>query len=427
MTGPALARSAGSVAAAQSGERGVEQAPEQYKLTPEKRQQALAYSRERYVLYFVGVGFALGIYFLLWRSGLAQWFRNIAQRASGRHFLQCLIFVPIFCAVAALLELPLDYYSGFVLEHRFGLSTQGFASWLFDWGKNFALSTAMMVFLIWILYAIIRRSPQHWWFYFWLVTIPVTLGIILLQPLVVDPLFFKFTPLENSRPELVEEIEQMLGRAELQIPSTRIFEMNASSKTNAIDAYVTGLGASKRVVIWDTTLEKMSPDEILLVVGHETGHYALEHIPKEFALIQMVALVFIVAGFIAVTRMIRRWGPRTGLEGAGDLASLPLMFLILTAMYFLSSPAICAISRYYEHQADQYGLEVSYGVVKDPNAAEARALQVLGEGDLADPAPSPFIKFWLYSHPPLSERIQFALSYKPWAEGKPLELVRPGR
>jgi STE24 endopeptidase len=282
-----------------------------------------------------------------------------------------------------------------------------------------------MVFLIWVLYLIIRRSPRRWWFYFWLFTIPVTLGVILLQPLVIDPLFFKFTPLEGSRPELTTRIEAMLDRAGLAIPRDRIFEMNASSKTKTVNAYVTGIGASKRLVIWDNTLEKLTPDETLLVVGHETGHYVLEHIPKEFVLIELVSLIFIYLGFVAVRKLAAHWGERTLLEGVGDLASLPLLFLVLTAITFLASPAICAISRHYEHQADQYALEIAHGVVPDPSTADARSFQVLGEEDLSDPDPNPFIKFWLYTHPPLEERIRFALDYKPWAEGKPLELVHP--
>jgi STE24 endopeptidase len=396
-----------------------------YSLSPQVREKAIRYSRTRYFLYFAGVALSLGIYLLLWLGKLGVRFRNWARRVSSRHFIQTLIFVPLFLAVASLLEFPLDYYSSFVVEHRFSLSTETFLAWLTDWGKGFAINTAFMVFLIWVLYLIIRRSPRRWWFYFWLFTIPVTLGVILLQPLVIDPLFFKFTPLEGSRPELTTRIEAMLDRAGLAIPRDRIFEMNASSKTKTVNAYVTGIGASKRLVIWDNTLEKLTPDETLLVVGHETGHYVLEHIPKEFVLIELVSLIFIYLGFVAVRKLAAHWGERTLLEGVGDLASLPLLFLVLTAITFLASPAICAISRHYEHQADQYALEIAHGVVPDPSTADARSFQVLGEEDLSDPDPNPFIKFWLYTHPPLEERIRFALDYKPWAEGKPLELVHP--
>jgi len=201
--------------------------------------------------------------------------------------------------------------------------------------------------------------------------------------------------------------------------------MDASTKTKAVDAYVSGLGASKRVVVWDTTLRKMNPDETLLVLGHETGHYVLHHIPKEIALNEMIFLVLFFLGFVAVNRIVERWGGATGVEGVGDLASLPVVLMVLTVLVFLASPLINGISRHYEHQADQFGLEVAYGVVADPNAAEVRALEVLGEEDLADPDPSAFIKFWIYDHPPLEERMQFAETYKPWAEGKPLEFLHP--
>jgi len=399
--------------------------PAQYTLTPEKRQKAIAYSRLRYILYFAGTALSLGIYLLLWRGKIAVAFRNWARCRSARHFVQCLIYVPLFLAAASLLMLPLDYYSGFVLEHRFGLSTQGFASWLGDWGKNFLINAVLGIVLAWIFYGVVRRSPRRWWFYFWLATIPLVLAVLLLEPYVVEPLFFDFTPLQKTQPELAGRIEQMLTRAGLEIPPSRIFEMNASSKTKTVNAYVSGIGASKRVVVWDNTLRKMDADETLLVLGHETGHYVLHHIPKGFAVGEVVFLGLFYLGFVAVRRLVERVGPRTGLEGIGDLASLPLVLLVLSVLVFFASPLLNGVSRYLEHQADQFGLEVAYGVVPDPNAADIRAFQVLGEEDLADPDPDPFIKFWLYDHPPLDERIRFAATYKPWAEGKPLELVHP--
>jgi Zn-dependent protease with chaperone function len=415
---------ASSQSQASRASRAEKKPPEGYSLSPELRQKAVAYSHTQYALYFLGVAWSFALYFFLWRKKVGVIFREWAGRVSSGHFIQSLIFVPLFLGVVSLAEFPLDYYSGFTVEHRFGLSTETFAAWLGDWGKSFAIWVVFMVFLIWILYLIIRRSPRRWWFYFWLVTLPVALGVIFLQPLIIDPLFFKFTPLEKSQPELTSRIEQMFDRAGLHIPRSHIYEMNASSKTKTVNAYVTGIGASKRLVIWDTTLKKLTPDETLLVVGHETGHYVLEHIPKMFCLIELVALGLIFAGFVAVERLVGRFGASTKLEGVGDLASLPLLFLVLTVVTFLASPAVCAISRHYEHQADQYSLEVSYGIVPDPNGVEARSFQILGEEDLADPDPSAFIKFWLYTHPPLDERIRFAMSYKPWAEGKPLEFVR---
>ncbi len=397
----------------------------QYTLTPEKRAQAIAYSRARYVLYFVGFALSILIYFFFWRARIAEHFRDWARRASRSHFVQSLIFAPLFLVAASALNFPVDWYSDFVLERRFGLSTQGFGSWLGDWGKSVAIGVVMGVFLVWVFYAVVRRSPRRWWLHFWLSSIPIVILVTLAEPYVVEPLFFKFTPLEATEPALANRIEAMLKHSGLSIPRSRIFEMDASTKTITLNAYVSGLGVSKRVVVWDTTLEKMTPDETLMVLGHELGHYVLHHIPKQIALDELIFLALSYFGFVAVNRIVERSGARTGIESVGDLASLPVVMLVLTIMVFLGSPAINGISRHYEHQADQFGLEVAYGVVPNPNAAEVRSLQVLGEVDLADPDPNPLIKFWLYTHPPLDERIRFAATYKPWAQGKPLELVRP--
>jgi STE24 endopeptidase len=390
--------------------------------SPERRAKAIAYSHTRYKLYFLGILLSLGIYYFTWRAGIALYFRKWADKVSRRLILQCAIFVPLIGAVFALLNLPLDFYSGYILPHQFGLSTQSLASWLSDWGKGLALGAVMGTNVAWVFYSVVRAS-RRWWFYFWLASIPLVLCFILAGPEIIDPLFNHFTPLQKSQPVLTARIESMLSQAGLEIPPSRIFEMDASSRTKELNAYVSGIGASKRVVIWDTTLKRMDPDQILLVVGHEAGHYVLLHISKEFALDEAVALVFFLAGFYAVIGLVRRTGPRFGVTEVSDLAALPLVLIVFTLMGFFANPIVNGISRHYEHQADQFGLEAAYGTVADPNSAEVNAFQILGEVDLSDPAPSPFIKFWLYSHPPLDERIRFAASYKPWAEGRPMELL----
>jgi Zn-dependent protease with chaperone function len=205
--------------------------------------------------------------------------------------------------------------------------------------------------------------------------------------------------------------------------------MNASAKTRLVNAYVSGLGSSKRVVVWDTTLEKLNSDETLLVLGHEAGHYVLHHIPKEFALDETLFLVLFYVGFVVLNGIVERevgarhGVPVPGVEGVGDLAALLIVLLVLTVLVFVASPAINGISHHYEHQADQFRLEVAYGIVADPNTADVQSFQISGEEDLEDPDPNPFVRFWLYTHPPLEDRIRFAASYRPWAEGKPLEFV----
>ncbi|HXW15741.1 MAG TPA: M48 family metallopeptidase, partial [Terriglobia bacterium] len=283
-------------------------APTTYTLTPERRTQAIAYSRSLYVLYFLGTLISLAIYLFLLRTGIAVTFRQWARKISRRHFIQCLIFVPLFAAAATLLNLPVEFYSGYILEHRFGLSTQGLGSWFGDWGKSLAVVAAIGVIVAWIFYTVVRHSPRRWWFYFWLASIPVALAFILIEPYAIEPLFYRFTPLQKSQPALVERIETMLNHAGLSIPPARILESDASSRTREVNAYVSGLGSSKRVVVWDTTLKTMGPDELLLVLGHETGHYVLHHIPQEIILDEAVALLFFFLGFFAVNWLVVRAG-----------------------------------------------------------------------------------------------------------------------
>jgi len=437
-------------------------------LTPERRAKAIAFSRAEYRLYFAAIALALMVYTFLWRSGFAAGLRDRVRRFSARRVLQTALFVAIFLIVVRALEFPLDYYWGFVLEHHYDLSTQGLGSWVADWAKDLGLTVVVALLLSWVFYWLVRRSPRRWWLYFWLASIPITLAFILVEPYIVEPLFYRFTPLEKTQPALTRRIEQMLEHAGLEIPRSRIYEMDASAKTRIVNAYVSGWGSSKRVVVWDTTLEKLNPDQTLLVVGHEAGHYVLHHIPKEFALDELIFLALFYVGFLAVNKVVAmschsepfavihseakdldpgaqgklreescpatrsqsevpRSARNDGIEGVADLASLPIVLLVLTVVVFLASPALNAISRHFEHQADQFGLEVAYGVVPDPNTADVQSFQVMAEEDLEDPDPSPFIRFWLYTHPSTEERIRFAATYKPWAEGKPLQLIDADR
>jgi STE24 endopeptidase len=397
--------------------------PRPYALRPQLRAKAIRYSRERYAIYFGGVALSLAVFAFLWLSDFGSWLSHTAGKTSKRLFIQCVIFVPIFWAITSAIQFPLDYYSGFTVEHRFDLSTQSFPSWLGDWAKTFGITVVVMILIVWAFYRTVRRSPRRWWLLFWLTLILPALFVMFIEPYVVEPLYFKFTPLEKTDPTLTSAIERMLRHAGLKIPESRIYEMNASAKTRSLNAYVSGFGASEHVVIWDTTLQQLTPNETLSVLGHETGHYVLHHAIKEFVLDELLALGWFFIGFLVLEAAIRRKGPVTGIKGAGDLASFPLVMLILTAILFLASPMYCAISRHYEHQADQYGLELTYGILPHPNASMVRSFQTLEADDLADPDPNAFIVFWIYTHPPVADRIRFAEHYRPWAHGKPMEFV----
>jgi Zn-dependent protease with chaperone function len=420
------AQPSGSVPAetATTPEARTKKAPvEAYTLPPEKYKKAVAYSRARYRLYFVDslYGFIVLLLILAWRLGPK--YRDWAERASSRRFLQAVIFTPLVLLTISVLGLPTDIY-GHWLSRKYEISIQGWGSWAWDWTKGQLIGFVIGIVLVWILYGVIRRSPRRWWFYFWLASLPILVFLIFIAPYVVEPLFFKFEPLEKTQPALVAEIERVVHRAGMNIPPERMFEMKASAKLNALNAYVTGFGASKRVVVWDTTMRKMTVEETLFVFGHEMGHYVLYHIPKELTLDALVLLLFLYVGYRGLDWALRRWGQHWGVRGVDDWASLPVLLLFFAVFGFLGSPAANGISRYFEHQADVYGLEVVHGIVPDSPQVAARAFQVLGEVDLADPEPSPFIEFWLYSHPSIAERVQFTLHYDPWGKGESPQFVK---
>jgi Zn-dependent protease with chaperone function len=239
------------------------------------------------------------------------------------------------------------------------------------------------------------------------------------EPFLIEPLFFEFQPLAKQHAPLVGELEKVVMRGGLVIPADRMFEMKASEKLNSLNAYVSGLGASKRVVVWDTTMAKMTTPETLSVFGHEMGHYVLGHVRNSLILASIFSLALLFVGYHALRWLLARWGGRWGIRNQADWASLPVLLLIAAVLGFLSEPVTNAYSRWQEHQADVYGLEVIHGLVPDSKEVASHAFQVLGEVDLDEPDPNPFIEFWLYSHPSIAERIAFTQSYDPWSGGTP--------
>lgn len=393
-----------------------------YTLTPAQEALAVDYARARHELYFLDIAYGFLLLVMLLQLRVAPMFRDIAARMGDNRFAQTAVFAPLILLTIDILSLPTALW-GHRLALKYQQSIQGWGSWLVDWGKGEILEVLIGALVIWILYAAIRESPRRWWFYFWLVAIPLIILGAVAEPL-VEPWFYKFTPMGDSQPHLAARIEQMTVRAGVQIPESRIFEMNASSKLRELNAYVSGLGASKRVVVWDTTIRRMSEDEILFVTGHEMGHYVLGHVLDGILFSCAVLVAFLYLAFRLLHGMLARWGETWAIRGVDDLASLPAFLLLLTTFGFLFTPISNAYSRHLEHQADQYGLEVIHGLVPNAPVVAAHAFQVLGEVDLDEPNPSTAVKIWFYNHPPLDERMRFAQTYDPWSQGRAPEFVK---
>jgi len=394
-----------------------------YTLPPDLYKKARDRSRIRFGLGLTGFFYGLVVLWLVLRWKLTSRYRDWAERFSGRRFLQALVFAPLLFLTIAVFTLPLDIY-GEMVEKRFGISVQGWGSWSWDWTKAELISFVLGTILIWLLYIVIRRSPRRWWFYFWLIAMPLGIFLFFIGPWVIDPLFHKFEPLQQKDPALTAGLEQMVQRAGEDIPPERMFWMGAGEKTTGLNAYVTGLGSSKRIVVWDNTIAKMTTPQIVFVAGHETGHYVLQHIPKGLTFFAALLLIFFYLGYRSVGWVLTRWGAGWGIRGLDDWASLPVLMLLLSVFLFLSNPIGSAFSRHFEHQADQYGLEVTHGLTPDSGQVAAQAFQKLGEIDLADPDPNPLQVFLFYDHPIIPDRIRFSLTYDPWASGGHGEFVK---
>ena len=396
----------------------------EYKLSPELHVKAHTlnrlYFRHRLINFGYGLVVLLGLLFFK----VGPRFRSIAERVSRRLIVQSLVFTPLIVLTLSLFQLPLDAYIHSV-SVQYGLSIQGWPSWLWDWTKEQLLVVLASSFFVWLLYLMIRKSPRRWWFYFWLASLPVALFIVFIFPFVIDPLFNKFEPLAQKDPALATSLAKLAQHAGEDIPEDRMFWMQAGEKTTTLNAYVTGFGASKRIVVWDTTIKKMTTPQIVFVAGHETGHYVLNHVPKGLLLSSISSLLAFYFAFLALRWMVRSFGERFGVRSLNDLSSLPLMLLLLSILVFVSNPIANAVSRYFEHQADQYALEITHGLTPGSAQIGAQSFQVLGEVGLSDPDPDWLNVFLFYTHPPVRDRVRFCLEYDPWSKGESTEFVKP--
>ncbi len=390
----------------------------EYRLPPDKLRQAEGLYRIRAVLYPIGLAYGIAVLLAVLACRAGARYRDWAEAVSRRRFVQAAIVTPLLLLTIDVLEMPLGLYEQH-LGRRYGLSVQGWGSWLWDWTKSECLGFALLTLVVWGFYVLLRRSPRRWWLYGWLASIPVVVFLVFIAPVVIDPLFNTFEPLEAKQPQLVAELEKVVRRAGLEIPPTRMFEMRASEKVTTYNAYVTGLGASKRVVVWDNTARELTTPETMFIFGHELGHYVLNHIwyGLGFAVLGLLASLYLA--HLAIGGILARWGSRWGIRNLADWASLPALLLVLSVFSVVGQPVGAAFSRHLEHEADIYGLEVIHGLVPDSSQAAARAFQQLGEKALSVPDPNPFFVFWTYSHPPVADRLRFALTYRPWAEGRP--------
>jgi STE24 endopeptidase len=378
-------------------------------VTPEMQK----HSRILDTLYFVGNAYGILVLLIVLAAGWSSKLRDLARRATKRRFLQAMLFTALLTLVTTILGFPLEYYDGFMVPHQFDLTSQSFASWMGDELKGLAIALVIGS-LLGALALLGIRKIRRWWLVLWIGSIPIIILLVVIAPVFIDPIFNKFEPLRDQ--QLKQALLDEASRAGIE--GGRVYQVDKSKQTKEMNAYVTGIGPTKRIVMWDTLLAKLTHDEILAVMAHEMGHYVLNHLWKGLAFGVAVSFFVFFFGQIFYERGLARWGAQWRIEAQpGDPAALPWLLVAVSIIGFLLSPVTNGFSRHIEHQSDIFGLELTH--LNEPMAS---AFVKFAKDSKVDPNPNHFIEFWRYSHPSLARRIDFVLHYKPWEQGKLNEL-----
>lgn len=349
---------------------------------------------------------------LLLFTGFSGALQRFSQRIGKYWWFTIAIYVIVLSTLLTLLELPWSYYTGFVRQHAYGISNQTFGKWSYDTGVGFLVELVVTVLIIWIPYLLIKKSPTRWWLYVSLL-IPVFFVLtMLIVPVYIDPLFNEFGPMQNK--ELEAEILDTADSAGIE--GSRVYEVKKSVDTKAVNAYVTGMFGTKRIVLWDTLLQKLNEREVVFVMGHEMGHYVLHHVWKTVALVSTLMILALYLTYRISNWMIAKYQHRFGFSSLAEIGSLPLLMLVMGLLSFVITPGILAYSRHNEHEADRFALEL----LRD-NRNAATAFVKLQTENLGIPRVSWWAMMWRGSHPTIEQRINFMNAYKPWETGEEMK------
>ncbi len=344
---------------------------------------------------------SMGITFLFLFGGLLNWFNNIIATQGWSPVISGVLFFMILIYADTLMTIPFSLYNTFFLEKRFGFTNQTLGLWAQDLLKSLFVNTLLLGFILYVLLWLVLALPDLWWLAGWFFVLLFSVFLLYISPYVIEPLFNKFKPIENA--SLEERIKEIMGGVGLQI--NRVFSMDASKRSSHSNAYFTGIGHVKRIVLFDTLLANHEDEEIIAILAHEAGHWKKKHVLKMLALSQIIAL----GGFYFAHKLT-----------AGNFLvelfrlDIPTMQAKLLLVAFLGSlvlfplKALMAyISRYHEKEADNFALQIT----GTPRAI-ANALIKLGKDNLANLHPHPWYAAMHYSHPPLVQRVQRILSVR---------------
>ncbi|MBC2582510.1 M48 family metallopeptidase [Clostridium sp. DJ247] len=375
-------------------------------------EKAIEYQHKKVALWITNLVLSIGIPAIFLFSRFSANIRNWAQRRSKRAFITIILYFIVYSTITTIISLPIDYYSSFVLKHAYGLSNQTFLKWFEDILKNFILYTAAASIFIFLLYTLIKISPRRWWLYLGLMLIPIIFFLTFVSPVYIDPIFNKYERLQDKNLETM--IYKQIDKT--NIKNCQVFQVNKSVDTKEMNAYMTGVLNTKRIVLWDNTIKNLTYGEVLGIVAHEMGHYIMGHVWKAIIIAGVGSiLVFYFINKSALWMLEKSQGI-FGFNKLQDIASIPMLILLLNIFMFVVTPVSNAYSRYTEREADRFELELT----KNNDAAVSSTIK-LHENSLVLPTPGVIYKLWNYDHPTFEERVEFAKNYKPWEENKPIK------
>ena len=370
-------------------------------LDPEKQVQARQYARIHRRLWLLdtllSTLYLLAWLFFGWARSLAGWLRTF----STNDWLLVLGFVIIFGGISGLLELPLSFYSGYLLPHRFGMSNQDLKSWVIDQLKGAAIGVPLGLIVLELVYLALRLTGAGWWLWTGAGLLVFTVLLTNLAPVLIMPLFNKYVPLGEEHADLAERLMGLAERAGTRVRG--VFKFDMSKRTRAANAALTGLGNTRRIVLGDTLIDEFSPDEIESVLAHELGHQVHKDIPILIGFSTMLTL-----GGLFLASLGLNWAVRYfGFSGPADVAGMPALGLVLGAFGLVTQPLNNAFSRWRERLADEYSLQST-----GKSGAFASAFTRLANQNLSEVDPEKWVVFMFYDHPPLGERIRMAENWK---------------
>ena len=369
-------------------------------LDVEKQKKAKEYARTRRRLFVVDLGIG-GVYALAWLMlGWSEALKQALLVYTTNQWLLVAGFGIVFGGIYYLINLPLGYYAGYVLPHRYDLSNQTFPGWALDQVKGVLVGGALGLLVLEVIYAVLRAAPETWWLWAGLILLLLNVVLANLAPVLLFPIFYKFKPLDEEHADLADRLIRLAERAGTRVRGVYQFDM--SRRTKAANAALTGLGNTRRILLGDTLINEFTADEIETVLAHELGHHVHRDLPVGLLVESAITL-----GGLYLASVGLNWGVAVfGFESPADIAALPLFALVLGIYGLVTMPLSNAYSRWRERRADAYALEVT-----GKGEAYASALTRLANQNLADAEPEEWVEMLLYSHPALSKRIANAQGY----------------